>query len=123
MNPKDPRESVLKPVLRWTAIGFYLVFTVVFGGLGWALIIASIARLLRAHNETVLMNQFPNEPWKWRVEWLKPAIKSNQGFDAITEICFAIFWNAATFPPTGGDSTRGRQRSLRRSHISGDPAY
>ena len=98
VNPKDPRESVLKPVLRWTAIGFYLVFTVVFGGLGWALIIASIARLLRAHNETVLMNQFPDQPWKWRTEWLKPAIKSNQGFDAIAEICIAIFWNAATFP-------------------------
>jgi Protein of unknown function (DUF3592) len=98
VNPKDPRDSVLKPVLRWTAIGFYLVFTVLFGGFGWALIIASIARLVRAHNEAVLMDQFPKEPWKWRVEWLKPAIKSSQGIDAITEICIAIFWNAATFP-------------------------
>lgn len=44
------------------------------------------------------MERYPDEPWKQRVEWSKPAIKSSQAKDAILEVCIAVFWNVATFP-------------------------
>jgi hypothetical protein len=98
VNPKAPDESVLKPVLRWEAIGLYLVFVIVFGGPGWAIIISSCGRLITARREAILCERYPDEPWKQRVAWSKPEIKSSQGIDAIMEVSIALFWNVATFP-------------------------
>jgi hypothetical protein len=98
VNPRDPQESVLMPVLRWEAIGFYLVFTIVFGVAGWAILISGCLQIVRARREAMLVKRYPDEPWKQRLKWSQPAIKASQAKDAIIEICFAVFWNAATFP-------------------------
>jgi hypothetical protein len=89
---------MLMPVLRWEAIGFDLVFMVVFGIPGWAIIASAGFRVIRWRKEANFKARFPNEPWKQRVEWSQPAIKSLQTHDAVVETCSAIFWNAATFP-------------------------
>jgi hypothetical protein len=98
VNPRAPGESILMPVLRWEALGFYLVFAVLFGGAGWAVITSSFLAFRRMRKEAILIQQYPNEPWKQRVEWADSRIRSSQGVDAIVETCVAVFWNAATFP-------------------------
>jgi hypothetical protein len=98
VNPKAPTESILMPVLRWEAVGFYLVFAVLFGGAGWGIIATSVLAVRRMRKEAVLVQQHPNEPWQQRVEWAGPQIGSSQTADAIVETCLAVFWNAATFP-------------------------
>ncbi len=98
VNPKAPDEAVLMPVLRWEVIGFYLVFIVVFGGLGWAIITSSCLQIMRGRKEAALMERYPDEPWKQRLAWSKPEIKSSVGTDAIMEVSIAVFWNVATFP-------------------------
>jgi hypothetical protein len=42
VNPKNHSESVLFPNVRWGMIGFYLVFTLTFGLVGYALIFVAL---------------------------------------------------------------------------------
>ncbi len=98
VNPKNPSEAVLMPVLRWEAIGFYLVFALVFGGAGWGIGIKAWLRYRTARQEAILVQQHPGEPWKQRVAWATPHIESTKAADAVTESCIAIMWNAAMFP-------------------------
>jgi hypothetical protein len=98
VNPKAPAESILKPVLRLEVIGFYLVFAILFGGVGWGLTLASCSKFIKVRKEARLIEQYPGEPWKHRVEWIGSRIKSTQGIDAVMETSLAVFWNVATFP-------------------------
>ncbi len=98
VNSKNPSEAVLMPVLRWEAIGFYLLFAIVFGGAGWGIGINAWLRYRTARQEAILVQQHPGEPWKQRVGWATPHIKSTKAADAVMESCIAMLWNAATFP-------------------------
>jgi hypothetical protein len=98
VNPRAPTESILMPVLRWEALGFHLVFVVLFGGAGWGLIVAAGLRLRKARKEAVLIQRYPNEPWKQRVEWSSSRIESSQRGAAMGEILLAVLWNVTTFP-------------------------
>jgi hypothetical protein len=98
VNPKAPEQSILKPVLRVETIAFSLVFILLFGGAGWGILISSFLRMKKAQKEKQLMAQYPQESWKWRVEWTAAGIKSTQGAQAVMQICLAVFWNVATFP-------------------------
>jgi len=98
VDPRAPTESILMPVLRWEAVGFYLVLAVVFGGAGWGILIASYLGARRRRMEAALVRQYPNQPWKQRVEWSGARITSSQRSDAVVQTCMAVFWNATTFP-------------------------
>jgi hypothetical protein len=98
VNPRAPAESILMPVLRLESIGFLLVFAVLFGGAGWGIIVSASLRLRKLRKEAVLIQEYPNEPWKQRVEWSDGRIASSQAADAIGQIFLAVFWNVASFP-------------------------
>jgi hypothetical protein len=48
VNPKSPGTALLKPDIRWSLVGFKMIFVIVFGGLGGWLFIASIIELPNA---------------------------------------------------------------------------
>ena len=98
VNPKAPAESILLPVLRWEVVGFSLVFVVLFGGAGWGIITSAFLRIGKIRKEAALVRQYPDEPWKHRVEWSSGRIGSSQVADAIGETFLAVFWNVASFP-------------------------
>jgi hypothetical protein len=98
VNPKAPAESILMPVLRWEVVGFSLVFVVLFGGAGWGIITSAFLRIGTIRKEAALARQYPDEPWKHRVEWSSGRIGSSQVADAIGQTFLAVFWNAASFP-------------------------
>jgi hypothetical protein len=97
-NPKDPAESILMPVVRWEAVGFSLVFVVLFGGVGWGLLIASFAAHRRLRAEAALVAQYPNEPWRHRVEWSAGRIRSDQYSTALGAVILAVMWNVCSWP-------------------------
>jgi hypothetical protein len=41
VNPADPNQSILLPVLRWEIVGFSLLFILIFGAAGWGAIVLS----------------------------------------------------------------------------------
>jgi hypothetical protein len=98
VNPKAPAESILLPVLRWEVVGFSLVFVVLFGGAGWGIIASAVLRIRKLRQEAILVEQYPHEPWKHRVEWSSGRIASSQVADAIGQTFLAVFWNVASFP-------------------------
>ncbi|MEP7353881.1 MAG: DUF3592 domain-containing protein [Acidobacteriota bacterium] len=98
VNPRDPSEAILKPVLRWEALGFYLVFVTLFGGGGWAILISSYYTRIRMRKEAELIKQFPDQPWKHRVEWVGEKIPSLQKMDAIMQTSLAVVFNLTSFP-------------------------
>jgi hypothetical protein len=56
-------------------------------------------RLVReADEEAGRRAQFPEQPWKWKKQWLVPVIESNAGSSAVLMCFFAIFWNALSLP-------------------------
>jgi len=98
VDPQDPNESILLPVLRFEVIGFQLIFVIVFGALGWALLIGSVIGIRRAKLEAALAKQYPDEPWRHRLCWSTPRIKSTQSSLAIAIVAVALLWNAVSLP-------------------------
>ncbi len=98
VNPKDPSESILMPVVRWEVVAFYLVFVILFGGAGWGLLISSILRWRRMRKEAALVAQYPDEPWRQRVEWTTNRINSTENSNAVFAVCVAVFCNACAWP-------------------------
>jgi hypothetical protein len=98
VNPKNPNESVLLPVIRWEAISFSLIFVVLFCGAGWGLLITSYFAIKRIAAEAKLAAQFPNEPWRQKIVWTDGRIKSDQESSALGAIVIAIMWNVCSWP-------------------------
>lgn len=98
VNPKDPSESILMPVVRWEVVAFNLVFVVVFGGAGWGILISSLFVWIRIRAQRALAAQYPSEPWRWRPDWAANRIKSSESSTAVGAVCFTLFWNACAWP-------------------------
>jgi hypothetical protein len=98
VNPKDPTEAILMPVVRWEVVAFDLIFVVVFGAVGWTLLTSCYLGYRKFRKEAALVAQYPDEPWRQRVEWSTGRIKSTVGSFAIAAFCFAVFWNVCTWP-------------------------
>lgn len=98
VNPKNSSESILMPVVRWEVVAFYLIFVTIFGGAGYGLVIGSYFRWLRIRTEEGLVAQYPDEPWRWRIEWSANRISSSQTSMARVGVALAIFWNVCTWP-------------------------
>lgn len=98
VNPKDPRQSILMPVLRWEIVAFDLIFVAIFGGAGWGLLISTYLSYRRIRIEKALALQYPGEPWRQRMEWSANRIQSNENPAAIGALAGAIFFNACSWP-------------------------
>ena len=53
VDSEDPKESILYRRLRWEMVGFYTLFVLVFGGVGFGLLIGSLIGLRKKRTETV----------------------------------------------------------------------
>ncbi|HWA28152.1 MAG TPA: hypothetical protein VG734_21050 [Lacunisphaera sp.] len=64
--------------------------------LGGPLAYLGFARRLVRENraEQARRAQFPDQPWKWKKEWIGPAIEPNEGAATFGLWFFALFWNA-----------------------------
>lgn len=98
VNPLVPGDAILMPVVRWEALAFSLIFVVVLGGAGWGLLIGSWAAAARLRTEMRLVTQYPDEPWRHRVEWSTPRMRSDQDASAFGAVILAVMWNACSSP-------------------------
>jgi hypothetical protein len=97
-NPREPGESILMPVVRWEAVSFSLIFVVLFGGVGFGLLIAAYSGYRRLRIEAALVAQYPNEPWRHRIEWSTGRIQSDQNSAARGAVILAVMWNVCSWP-------------------------
>jgi hypothetical protein len=97
VNPHRPEEAVLYRNVRIPMLLFQSVFALVFGGVGFGLIIGSFVSTKSSKKKNALAGQFPSEPWKWRADWAAGVIRTDRKA-AIFSVCFATFWNLISFP-------------------------
>ncbi len=95
VNPDDPTESIVDPKLRWGLLAFKSVFGLVFGGIGFGLLIATI--VTRAPKEEEIA-QFSGTPWLLNDDWQTETIKSGSRAAMIGAWVFAGFWNLISAP-------------------------
>ncbi len=90
VNPENPEESVFDRELRWGLLGFKLIFVVVFGGVGTAILwFATRKRAPRPAGAPL---------WRGKAEWRDNHIRSNARTAQWVAWGFALLWNAISAP-------------------------
>ncbi len=100
INPARPAEAVLYRDFRWELAGFQMIFVVVFGGLGFGLIIGSLIAYRKGRVNSALAAANPEAPWMWKADWAAGRIVSSS-LDRVTMLvvlAFAVFWNVISAP-------------------------
>jgi len=90
VNPSDPTEAVANRDLRWGLLGFELIFVVVFGGFGGAIVWFGMRRS-RPRPAGV-------DPWLANPAWAQNRIRSDARTGMWVAWGFALIWNALSAP-------------------------
>ena len=98
VNPDNPKEAVLYPRLRWEMLVMYMVFGLVFGGVGFGLMIGGVWAGKKVKREEARKQEAPAEPWRWKEEWATGEIKSSNKAGVIGILIFTILWNLVAIP-------------------------
>ncbi len=98
VNPANPSESILFRTPRLEKLGFYMIFTLIFGGFGYGLLYGVIRGIGTKRQEDQLKSLYQNEPWLWKTQWKDGIIHSQSKSKLTVSIIFALFWNLISTP-------------------------
>ena len=91
VNPDEPSQSVIDRGVRWGLIGFKMIFVVVFGGVGFGLLIF----VWRAPKEKDEADpQYADKPWLLNDDWQTATVRSGSRMAMWGAWAFTIVWNA-----------------------------
>jgi len=91
VNPNNPSEAVIDPQIRWAMVGFKLVFVIIFGGVGFGIIIYGVKSACPADAKDP---KYQLQPWLADKNWQTSVIRSDAKMTLYVAWGFAIFWNA-----------------------------
>jgi Protein of unknown function (DUF3592) len=97
VDPARPERAVLYRDLRWELVGFYLIFVVAFGGVGFGLVAGGLYGARKLRREEELRALHPSLPWLHKQEWRTGRIPSSRA-DLVTSSVLAVLWNAISAP-------------------------
>lgn len=98
VNPAHPSEALLDRGVRIEMLGFYTLFGVIFGGVGFGLLTGMIWARKKKKLEEGARQQNPEEPWLWNVHWAEGRIPGSAGKAFGFLVVFAVFWNLVSLP-------------------------
>lgn len=98
VNPAQPAEAILFPRVRRGMMLFYLLFAVVFGGVGLGLFAAGL-QSRRKRNDAAAAPS--DEPWRARKDWAEGLIRSTSRADAWGLTIMAVIWNTVAWSVAG----------------------
>jgi hypothetical protein len=98
VNPTSPGDAVIDRGIRWAKIGFYAIFLVTFGGIGFWLMIGSVYAYRKLQREAQLAEIHVDQPWLCNEDWNDGIIKSENKGSMIGSVFFAVIWNAISCP-------------------------
>jgi hypothetical protein len=98
VNPARPDEALIYRDLRWEMLAFQLVFVLVFGGVGFGLLIGGVAAIRKERVRARLSAAHPESPWMWRADWAAGQIVATNKTLMLTSLSFAAFWNLVSAP-------------------------
>jgi hypothetical protein len=98
VDPDEPANAVLNRELRAGLLALKGVFALVFGGVGFGLLVGARVGGKKLAAEHALRDRFPDEPWRWRPEWANGRIAGSARSAAYVAIGFAVVWNLISLP-------------------------
>ena len=98
VNPRDPAQAVLDRNPRLTLMAMKLAFGLVFGGVGFGLMIGGLVASKSVSKENELKKKHPDEPWLWKEDWSKGVLVSSSRGKMIGALIFALIWNGISWP-------------------------
>lgn len=97
VDPEDPSSSVLYRILRWPMQIFMAIFALTFPAVGAGIISAGFAAMNAQKAEAKLRDQYPTEPWKWKICWSASQIPESERFSKNALIAYTCwFWAIVT---------------------------
>lgn len=98
VNPDNPTESWLTREMRWGLFGFNMIFLVVFGGVGLAIMIGGRIAGRNAAKRQNFQQENPERAWQAREEWQSATLQSNNKTTMWVAVGFATLWNLISAP-------------------------
>jgi hypothetical protein len=98
VDPDDPARAMLFRDLRPGLLTMKIVFALVFGGVGFGLLIGGTYGYRRVKREEEAKKAMPDKPWMWREDWAAGRIRSSEGKMAWGITIFAAIWNGVCWP-------------------------
>ena len=96
VNPENPGDAVLNRDLRWSMLGFKMIFVLIFGGVGIGLMVFT----LKAKVGTTDHPESASKPWLGQQEWASPEVTCNSKSSLWVIWVFALIWNLISLPAT-----------------------
>jgi len=115
VDPTEPANAVLNRDLRGGLLALKCVFAIVFGVVGFGLLLGARVAAKKLAAQRVLREQYPGEPWRWRPEWASGRIAASAHSVAYVAIGFAVIWNLVSLPllfVVPGELARGNSAAV-----------
>ncbi len=96
VNPNDPNDAVLNRDMRWSMLGFKMIFVLVFGGVGIGLMIFTLKAKVGATDHP----DSSSKPWLAQQEWASPLVSCNAKGSHWFIWGIALIWNLISLPAT-----------------------
>jgi hypothetical protein len=77
---------------------FFLLFAVVFGGVGFGGIALVLAGKRKLEEQESLKARHPDEPWLWQKDWASGRVEDASRLGAWGAWAFALLWNLVSIP-------------------------
>lgn len=97
VDPSNPQDSLLDRTLRTEMFAFMNIFATVFGAVGLGIIAGNRMVLKQSKSEAKLKAKYPEEPWKWKQDWLDGSIFPKRQVHRVFAFV-AVWWNIAAMP-------------------------
>ncbi len=98
VDPEAPEEAVLFRQVRWGMVMFLGLFGLLFGGVGFGIMIFGVIGSRRVAADERRQQEKPQEPWTWKQDWADGRILSSNKKTLIFSTGFALFWNLISLP-------------------------
>ena len=73
VNPAQPDQALLYRDLRWETLAFQTMFVLIFGGIGFGMLVGGLLARGKQKVEAALAAAHPEAPWMWRRDWAADA--------------------------------------------------
>lgn len=97
VNPDDPADAVLQSDQGYFAFIFPLIFGGIFALVGGGIMVGGVFGVRHTRKVSKLHQSSPDEPWRWREDWVAGRVKSEQKFAVLGIAAFALFWNGISW--------------------------
>jgi hypothetical protein len=98
VNPARPDQALLYRDLRWETATMQMIFALVFGGVGFGLMLGGVAARRQERVRAALAAAHPDSPWMWKADWAAGRIVASTKTAMWATLAFAVFWNLVSAP-------------------------